>query len=149
MDDAHPFLAQTVLDCHDPRRLAEFYRELLGYAYRPGDEPPASGPDERGGDWLVLRPEPEAWAAGRGLAFQANPEYVAPVWTPEPDRPGDQQMMLHLDMAVPSAASLEEQRQRVLALGGTLLLDRSGDPDEALYVFADPAGHPFCIFVTG
>ena len=149
MSEAHPFLAQTVLDCRDPRRLAEFYRELLGYAYRPGDEPPTSGPDERGADWLVLRPTPEAWDAGRGLAFQANPEYVAPMWTPEPDRDGDQQMMLHLDLTVGDTTSLERQRQRVLALGGTVLHDRSADPEEALYVFADPAGHPFCIFVAG
>ena len=150
MTDAHPFVAQTVLDCRDPRRLAEFYRELLGYAYRPGDEPPAAGaPDERGGDWLVLRPEPDAWRAGRGLAFQGNPEFVPPVWTPGPDRPGDQQMMLHLDMAVGDSASLELQRQRVLDLGGTVLHDRTDDEEEPLYVFADPAGHPFCIFVSG
>ena len=29
-----------------------------------------------------------------------------------------------------------------------LLHDRSDDPDEPLYVYADPAGHPFCIFVA-
>ncbi len=33
----HPRLQQTVLDTTDPRRLAEFYRELLGYRYRSGD----------------------------------------------------------------------------------------------------------------
>ena len=27
-------------------------------------------------------------------------------------------------------------------------LDRTDDPDEPLYVYADPAGHPFCIFVA-
>jgi catechol 2,3-dioxygenase-like lactoylglutathione lyase family enzyme len=150
MSASHPFVAQIVLDCPDPRLLAEFYRELLGYSYRPGDEPPAAGePDPRGGDWLVLRPEPDAWAAGRGLAFQANAEYAAPVWTPGPDRPGDQQMMLHLDMTVPDVAGLEHQRGRVVALGGTVLYDRSADDEEPLYVFADPAGHPFCIFVAG
>lgn len=148
MTDRHPFVAQTVLDCPHPRRLAEFYRELLGYAYRPGDEPPADGPDERGTDWLVLRPEPDAWSAGRGLAFQANAEYVPPVWTPGPDRPGDQQMMLHLDLAVGDPESLEHQRARVVGLGGTVLHDRTDDAEEPLYVFADPAGHPFCIFVS-
>jgi len=25
--------------------------------------------------------------------------------------------------------------------------DRSADPDEPLRVYADPAGHPFCVFV--
>lgn len=33
-------------------------------------------------------------------------------------------------------------------LDATLLLDESDDPDEQLYVYADPAGHPFCIFVA-
>ena len=40
------------------------------------------------------------------------------------------------------------QRDRALALGATLLRDRSDDPEEPLYVFADPHGHPFCIFVA-
>ena len=83
-----------------------------------------------------------------GLAFQQNPEYAAPVWTPDADRPGDQQMMVHLDMGVPDTDALEQQRLRVLELGGAELLDRSDDPGEPLYVFADPAGHPFCIFVA-
>ena len=49
----HPHLQTTVLDATDVRGLAEFYRELLGLRYRPGDEPPAHGaPDDL--DWLVL-----------------------------------------------------------------------------------------------
>ncbi len=143
MSASYPTVRQTVLDCQQPRRLAEFYRELLGYEYRPGDEPPDDGPDERGEDWLVIRPP----GGGHGLAFQANAEYVPPVWTPGPDRPGDQQMMLHLDLTAPDADGLEDQRRRVLELGGAVLYDRTADEDEPLYVFADPAGHPFCIFV--
>jgi len=46
----YPRLVQTVLDCADARALAEFYRELLGYEYRPGDEQV----DSAGDDWLVL-----------------------------------------------------------------------------------------------
>ncbi len=37
----HPRLLHTVLDTTEVRTLAEFYRELLGLEYRPGDEPPA------------------------------------------------------------------------------------------------------------
>jgi catechol 2,3-dioxygenase-like lactoylglutathione lyase family enzyme len=136
---SHPTVRQTVLDCLHPRRLADFYRDLLGYAYRPGDETP-----EEGEDWLVIRPR----GGGPGLAFQRNAEYVPPVWTPEADRPGDQQMMLHLDLTVTDVSTLEEQRRQVLALGGAVLFDRSDDEGEPLYVFADPAGHPFCIFVA-
>ncbi|HET9778441.1 MAG TPA: hypothetical protein VFP81_04055 [Propionibacteriaceae bacterium] len=36
-----PTLRQVVLDCEDARALAEFDRQLLGFHYRPGDEPPA------------------------------------------------------------------------------------------------------------
>ena len=51
-----PTLHQVVLDCTDARSLAEFYRQLLGLVYRPGDEPPAAGQDDqRGRDWLVFR----------------------------------------------------------------------------------------------
>lgn len=140
MTDAHPTVRQTVLDCLDPRRLGDFYRDLLGYAYRARDETPTDGED-----WLVIKPGD----GGHGLAFQKNPEYVPPVWTPGPDRPGDQQMMLHLDLSVSDVESLEAQRLRVLSLGGAVLYDRSADDEEPLYVFADPAGHPFCIFVAG
>jgi hypothetical protein len=56
-------------------------------------------------------------------------------------------MQLHLDFTVPSRPELERHRGRAEALGATLLLDRTDDPDEPLYVLADPAGHPFCIFV--
>ena len=143
MSSSHPTVRQTVLDCLHPRRLADFYRDLLGYEYRPGDEAP-----EEGEDWLVIRPPGCETGGGHGFAFQGNAEYVPPVWTPEADRPGDQQMMVHLDLSVPDVDGLEEQRQRVLALGGAVLFDRSDDEAEPLYVFADPAGHPFCIFVA-
>lgn len=135
-----PELRQTVLDCPDARLLAEFYRLLLGWRYRPGDEPPAAGePDLLGQDWLVLR-DP---AGGRGLAFQQVPGQPAPTW---PDGPHPQ--MLHLDLTVPTPADLEAQHGRLLALGARQLHDRSADPEEPLRVYADPAGHPFCLFVA-
>ena len=51
-------------------------------------------------------------------------------------------------MTVPSFEDLEAQHERVLSLGGRLLYDRSDDPQEQLRVYADPAGHPFCIIVA-
>lgn len=133
-----PRVVQTVLDTTHPRALAEFYRELLGYTYRPGDEPPAPGePDPHGDDWLVLHAD-GAWP----LAFQKVPEVTPPTW-PDPAVP----QQLHLDMTVPDTATLDAEHQRVQGLGARLLLDRRADPDEPLYVYADPSGHPFCIFV--
>ena len=62
-----PPIRQVVLDSTDARGLAEFYRELLGLAYRPGDEPPARDePDEKGRDWLMLCDQ----SGVRRLAFQ-------------------------------------------------------------------------------
>jgi hypothetical protein len=56
--------------------------------------------------------------------------------------------MLHLDTVVATRDDLQIHRDdRALALGANELLDRTDDQDEPLYVFADPAGHPFCIFV--
>ena len=132
-------LRQTVLDSADARGLAEFYRKLLDLVYRPGDEPPAPGqPDPHGQDWLVLR-DPDG---GAQLAVQQIPELPEPTW---PDGPRPQ--MLHLDLTVPSKSDLDAQHERALALGARLLQDRSDDPEEPLRVYADPAGHPFCIFV--
>jgi len=146
-----PFVTQVVIDCPDPRALAEFYRELLGYDYRPGDEAPPSGePDVRGTDWLVLRPGADDAASGRQIAFQQTHDHVPPTWSAEDQglEPARQRQMLHLDMTVPDVASLTRQRDRATRLGAALLLDRSDDEEEPLYVFADPAGHPFCIFVA-
>jgi catechol 2,3-dioxygenase-like lactoylglutathione lyase family enzyme len=138
-EQAFPFIRQTVLDTTDPRRLAEFYRQLFGLRYRPGDEPPGSGqPDPRGQDWLVLKSSD----GDAGLAFQKVRELSEATW---PGGPVPQQ--LHLDTTVPTRADLDVQHERALALGARLLKDRSDDPEEPLRVYADPAGHPFCIFV--
>jgi hypothetical protein len=77
------------------------------------------------------------------MAIQQVAELSAPTW-PDPAVP----QQLHMDMTVADEAQLAEQRDRALSLGAKLLADRSADPQEALYVFADPAGHPFCIFVS-
>jgi catechol 2,3-dioxygenase-like lactoylglutathione lyase family enzyme len=64
-----------------------------------------------------------------GLAFQLAPDHQPPAW-PDPDRP----QQVHLDVMVEDVAAAGP---RVLALGATKL---NGDG-----VYADPAGHPFCL----
>ncbi|MDR8408250.1 VOC family protein [Nonomuraea sp. 3-1Str] len=133
-------LCQVVLDCTDARALAEFYRSLLGLVYRPGDEPPEpTGDDERGRDWLVLRTPDGA----PQLAFQQVDELPEATW-PQ----GRVPQQSHLDLTVTSVEELRAQHERVLRLGGRLLLDRIDDAEEPLRVYADLAGHPFCIFVS-
>lgn len=140
MPESLPALRAVVLDATDARGVAEFYRVLLGYQYRPGDDrPPAGQPDPRGEDWLVLR---DGTGAAR-LAVQHVAELPAATW-PDPQVP----QQLHLDLTVGNVEALTVQHDRALSLGAKVLLDRSSDPEEPLYVFADPAGHPFCIFVS-
>lgn len=134
----HPQLLHTVLDTTEPRRLAEFYRQLLGLRYREGDEPPADGAADDA-DWLVLTDD----AGVRKLAFQEVDRLERTTW-PEHDVP----MQLHLDLTVSSEEELHRQRAIAEGLGAELLLDRTDDEDEPLFVLADPSGHPFCIFVA-
>jgi catechol 2,3-dioxygenase-like lactoylglutathione lyase family enzyme len=135
-----PMLRQVVLDGTDIRALAEFYRQLLGLRYRPGDEPPAPGePDPQGEDWLVLRGP----GGGVRVAFQQVASLPEATW---PEGPIPQQ--LHLDLTVADRAEFDVQHERAMGLGARLLDDQSEDPQEPLRVYADPAGHPFCIFVA-
>lgn len=133
-----PQLLHTAIDTTDARGLAEFYRELLGLQYRPGDEPPDEG-EKDDADWLVL-----VDAGGRRrLAFQ-QVERLEPTTWPAHDVP----MQMHLDFTVTSIDELERHKGRAEALGARVLLDRTDDPDEPLYVLADLSGHPFCLFVA-
>ena len=70
-----------------------------------------------------------AAATSSGLAFQRAPDHRPPTW-PDPEVP----QQIHLDVMVDSVVEAEAF---VLNLGATRL---AGDG-----VFADPAGHPFCL----
>jgi catechol 2,3-dioxygenase-like lactoylglutathione lyase family enzyme len=134
----YPQLLHTAIDTTDVRGLAEFYREFLGLHYREGDEPPADGSTDDA-DWLVLVDA----RGNRKLAFQQVERLERTTW-PAHDVP----MQMHLDFTLSSFAELQRHRDRAESLGAKLLLDRTDDLDEPLYVLADPSGHPFCIFVA-
>jgi len=76
-------------------------------------------------DFVVV----SASTAASGLAFQLSPDLTPPTW---PDARVPQQM--HLDVMVDDRDTAGEA---VLALGARQL------PGE--HVYADPAGHPFCL----
>ena len=118
-------LAAAVLGTPDPRGLARFYQRLLGWPIRD---------DEEG--WATLRPAD----GSTGLSFQLEADHVPPVWPPEP---GTQQMQQHLDVEVDdldAASALAEA-------AGARFLSGYTEPHEVVGVYADPAGHPFCLFV--
>ncbi|MET7735767.1 VOC family protein [Streptomyces sp. NPDC005402] len=122
-------LSTVVLDARDAHELAGFYRRLLGYVVR-AEEP----------DWVLIGPP--AGAEGTSLALQGEPEYVPPVW-PTRD-PGDQQMMLHLDIEVDGGpTALEAETERAVAEGARLAEYQPQDDVRVLY---DPSGHPFCLW---
>jgi catechol 2,3-dioxygenase-like lactoylglutathione lyase family enzyme len=116
-------LSGVVLDAPDARELAAFYRRLLGWEVEQ-DEP----------GWVKLR----APGGGPGLSFQTEKAYARPTW---PAGPGDQQMMVHLDIAVDD---LEVAGAHAVAAGATLA---SYQPQDDVRVHLDPAGHPFCLFL--
>lgn len=109
----------VALDCPDPRGLAEFYSQLLGWEIEPD-------PD---GTWVTLT-NPDG---GPDICFQEDPEYQPPTW-PSNERA----QMLHIDFDVPD---IDAEQPRVLALGAKVL----DDEPESFRVYADPAGHPFCL----
>jgi predicted enzyme related to lactoylglutathione lyase len=72
------------------------------------------------------------------IGVQLAPDHVRPQWPG-----GPQQQQLHLDLWV---SDLRAAHDEVLALGGTLLQAASDvTADEGFQVYADPAGHPFCL----
>jgi catechol 2,3-dioxygenase-like lactoylglutathione lyase family enzyme len=112
-------LEKTVFDCGDPRALAAFYAAVLGMRV-----------NEDSADWVVIGAEPGA----RQLAFQRVAGWRAPEWG-DPQRP----QQLHLDIRVDDVEAAE---RAVLALGARRL---PGELEGRYRVFADPAGHPFCL----
>ncbi|MFD7817070.1 VOC family protein [Streptomyces sp. NPDC059785] len=113
-------LGTVVLDCPDPRALAEFYAGVLGGTVEADDT----------GRWVDLKlPD------GRTLAFQAAPGHVPPKWPAA----GDSQQF-HLDLVV---EDMDAAERGVLALGATAL--DAEDRSRGWRVYADPAGHPFCL----
>ena len=117
-------LSATVLDTPDPRGLARFYAALLDWPVGTDDP-----------EWATLRP------GGPGLSFQLETDHVAPVWPPEP---GTQQMQVHLDFQVDDLAAASAMAEEA----GARLLNAYTDPHEDVRTYADPAGHPFCLFVV-
>ncbi|MFI9825297.1 VOC family protein [Streptomyces sp. NPDC052013] len=118
-------LRSVVLDCPEPRELARFYAAVGGGT--PVEEDP---------DWVVLQ-----IPAGPRLAFQRAKGYAPPDW-PSADHDSQQ---FHLDFdAGGTWEDVDAAEEKVLALGARVL-DREDYERKDFRVYADPAGHPFCL----
>ncbi|MCX2969692.1 MULTISPECIES: VOC family protein [Streptomyces] len=113
----------VVLDCPDPKALAGFYAELLGGEVEGAD-------DAR---WVDL-----SLRDGTRLAFQRAEGFQPPRW-PAADHDSQQ---LHLDLRVDDMAEAE---RAALALGAQALDTEDDGGKRGFRVYADPAGHPFCL----
>ncbi len=112
-------LQSVVLDTDDPRRLAEFYRALLGWEIESVND-----------GWITIT----GGSAGQ-MDFQLALNHKAPTW---PDNEVPQQS--HLDLEVDD---LDEAAAYAESIGAQRAV--SGDHRPDFIVFLDPSGHPFCL----
>lgn len=112
-------LYDVVIDCPEPGELAEFYRQVIGGKIADSD------------DWWTTLIAP----SGMRVSFQRVDDYEPPQW-PSQEHP----QQIHLDVMV---ADLDESEPLVLALGAAKLEGSSSKT--GFRVYADPAGHPFCL----
>jgi catechol-2,3-dioxygenase len=109
-------LFAVTIDAPDASALARFYADLIGM------EVTYDGPE---GAMIV--------GGGQSVLVQQVSDYTPPAW-PDPARP----QQAHLDILVDN---LDVGEARALELGAT----RLPGGGESFRVFADPAGHPFCL----
>jgi predicted enzyme related to lactoylglutathione lyase len=110
----------VVFDAADLDTESSFWAGLLGGTVAADD------------DWHMVLVDGE-----RRVAVQLAPNHVPPEW------PDGNPQQIHLDLWVDD---IDASHQEVLSLGATLLqaAEETEDPD-AFQVYADPAGHPFCL----
>lgn len=112
----------VVLDAADLAAVSGFWAAVLGGSVDAED------------DWhMVLDPD-----GTPRIGVQLAPNHIPPVW---PD--GEQQQQIHMDFWVTDFPAAHKE---VMNLGATLLWEAPDlDAVEGWQVYADPAGHPFCL----
>jgi hypothetical protein len=117
-------LVRVVIDCADPPPLARFWGAVLDMRRTVEDS----------ADRIVIARDDERLPM---LALQRVPDFRPPRW-PDPEYPPQ----MHFDVGFDDRA---EKERLALALGGRLLPPQGG----SCPVYADPAGHPFCLCYKG
>ena len=119
--------SELVVDCRDPRRLAEFWCGVLGYEIIDDTE---DGVVEIAGEEQT----PEAMRRG------VVPPTILFVVVPEPKTAVKNR--LHIDLR-PVDRTTAEEVDRVLALGARHA--DIGQGEQSWVVLADPEGNEFCV----
>lgn len=114
----------VVFDAADIAAESAFWAALLGGTIDAED------------DWHMVLVDGKAT-----VGVQLAPNHVRPEWPG-----GEQQQQIHMDLWVDD---FEAAHQEVMALGATVLKEAAGgDSPDDFQVYADPAGHPFCLCVS-
>ena len=121
-------LLSVVFECAaPPDEEGRFWEAMLGYARHH------SGPD-----WVTIVDVVEQDATP---FVQRVEDHVQPTKSPARDRP----QQAHIDLLV---EDLDNADGRAIALGARRFTDDAVvHEDESFRVYADPAGHPFCLIV--
>ncbi len=115
-------LGWVTIDAHEPEKLADFWRQVLGYEVKSTSEP---GDDEVYVELVPLDGE------GVRLLFLHTPDDKAV------------KNRLHFDL---EPDDQDAEVERVLGLGATKV--DIGQGDQTWYVLADPEGNEFCLLRT-
>jgi hypothetical protein len=115
-------IKNITIDCADPYLLAQFWGEVTGYREEPGNGNEPGDPEG-----LLIDP-----AGGPNLLFIAVPESKTV------------KNRLHLDYQ-PTDATRDEEVERVVQLGATVVADQRRPDGSGWVVLADPEGNEFCI----
>ncbi|MER5452540.1 VOC family protein [Streptomyces sp. NPDC002764] len=109
-------IRHTTVDCADAYALADFWSQVLGHPLQPEDKP---------GD-------PEALIERAGLLFVTVPEGKAV------------KNRVHFDLQ-PQDRTRDEEVDRLLAIGATLVDDHRKPDGTGWAVLTDPEGNEFCV----
>lgn len=127
-------VTSVTIGSSQPRELARFYADLLGWRVT-GSEPPRPGMPE-GDGWAQIKPPPDT--SGPTLNFEYEQCFRRPVW---PAREGEQNATQHLDIHVDDLAAAVEWAESHGARSAGF------QPQDDVRVMIDPDGHPFCLFL--
>ena len=110
----------VVLDAADLNAVSSFWAGLLG------------GTVDRDDDWHTILVDGE-----ERMGIQLAPDHVPPQW------PDGAPQQIHFDLYIDDLAAAHDEAVRL----GARLLKPADDPASkaGFQVYADPAGHPFCL----
>ena len=117
-------IGAVTIDCLNPDTLSSFYASMLGWEKTYADVQYT----------FIASPDCPVH-----IGFQKNEDYVQPVW---PEKPGEQQQMVHIDFKVKDREAMKEMVRHALACGARTAEEQFSDRWTVMF---DPEGHPFCI----